>query len=188
MNQDLESSSGEQERLLAVVQGLQKQVSGLQTQVKLSEQRQSRRNLRAASRRAVRHSIMNRNTAMSTNNLMVPLEEEEQDYDDDSSVEEEEVRTFPNNTFSFLLLARYPLVEKAKAQPSVVEADPIVDDQNDESGMTTSERTRQSRSKDWLCLPFWLGVAILVLQVLIYSLVLQYVKDAMYFSIPWNHN
>eukprot|EP00980_Cylindrotheca_fusiformis_P018194 scaffold5889_cov115-Cylindrotheca_fusiformis.AAC.1 len=82
--------------------------------------------------------------------------------EDDDSVFEEE-RTFPDNTFSFLLLVKYPFCERKKAEHEIEieEADRL-------SGKTSS---------DYMCLPFWLALSILVIQLAIYSLALQNAAD-----------
>eukprot|EP00980_Cylindrotheca_fusiformis_P016232 scaffold4825_cov132-Cylindrotheca_fusiformis.AAC.9 len=79
--------------------------------------------------------------------------------DDDSFLDE--VSTFPNNTFSFLLISRYPFCERKTAESEI-------DIDVSQTGKV---------SPDFLCLPFWLALAILVLQVTIYSLALQNTVD-----------
>lgn len=83
------------------------------------------------------------------------------DTDDDDSVFDEE-RTFPDNTFSFFLLTRYPICEKEAS----------------ETGSDSEEaNTARQNSSDYLCLPFWLALSILVVQLTIYSLALQNAVD-----------
>lgn len=82
------------------------------------------------------------------------------DSDDDSVMDEE--RAFPDNTFSFLLLVKYPLCEKK------------ADEGEDE---LEASRHKGKNSPDYLCLPFWLALAVLVIQLTIYSLALQNAAD-----------
>jgi hypothetical protein len=97
------------------------------------------------------------------------------DDDDDDSVFEEE-RAFPDNTFSYLLLVRYPLCDRKKSE-------------NEDAGEGTSRQARQN-SPDFLCLPFWLAAGILVVQITIYTLALNNAANFNYrdniFNFPIN--
>eukprot|EP00980_Cylindrotheca_fusiformis_P018198 scaffold5889_cov115-Cylindrotheca_fusiformis.AAC.5 len=82
--------------------------------------------------------------------------------EDDDSVFEEE-RAFPDNTFSFLLLVKYPFCERKTS-----ENEAVIEETDRLSGKTSS---------DYMCLPFWLALSILVIQLAIYSLALQNAAD-----------
>eukprot|EP00980_Cylindrotheca_fusiformis_P017420 scaffold5418_cov107-Cylindrotheca_fusiformis.AAC.1 len=84
--------------------------------------------------------------------------------DDDSVLEEDS--TFPNNTFSFLLLVKYPFCERKTTE-----------------NVAAIEEADRMSSSDYMCLPFWLALSILVIQLAIYSLALQNVAD---FGNPGN--
>lgn len=73
------------------------------------------------------------------------------------TADDEEILRFPENTFSFLLLARYPFCEKA--HPEYEEG--------------TSTLIKRRKTQDYLCIPFWAAVTVLILQILIYTLALQ---------------
>eukprot|EP00980_Cylindrotheca_fusiformis_P016234 scaffold4825_cov132-Cylindrotheca_fusiformis.AAC.11 len=83
------------------------------------------------------------------------------DVEDDDSVEEQ--RAFPDNTFSFLLIAKYPLCESKKEE--------------DEIDLDSSDHQTGKNSPDYLFLPFLLALAVLVMQLAIYSLALQNATD-----------
>eukprot|EP00526_Cylindrotheca_closterium_P002841 CAMPEP_0113601178 /NCGR_PEP_ID=MMETSP0017_2-20120614/92_1 /TAXON_ID=2856 /ORGANISM="Cylindrotheca closterium" /LENGTH=988 /DNA_ID=CAMNT_0000509457 /DNA_START=15 /DNA_END=2981 /DNA_ORIENTATION=+ /assembly_acc=CAM_ASM_000147 len=89
------------------------------------------------------------------------------DYDSDDE-DHYEVRTFPRNTFSFLLLAKYPLCDRGQSQMQVPWAVWKLSD---------IERRRWQRSRDYLCLPFWFAWSILILQIGIYTLALYNAVD-----------
>lgn len=78
------------------------------------------------------------------------LQENADDGDDES-------QSFPENTFSFLLIARYPLFEKARPEH--------------EEG--TNKLVRKRKTRDYLCIPFWFASGVLILQIFIYTLALE---------------
>ncbi|CAJ1946015.1 unnamed protein product [Cylindrotheca closterium] len=86
------------------------------------------------------------------------------DTNDEYAADENDIRTLPRNTFSFLIIARYPFCEKARP------------DNNDDRTSIVQNR-RKKKHRDYLCIPFWISLGILVLQITIYTLALLNATD-----------
>ena len=71
--------------------------------------------------------------------------------------QDREMESFPENSFSFLLVARYPFCEKA--DPEFVEG--------------TNNPIPKRKSRNYLSIPFWSALVVLTLQVFIYTMALQ---------------
>lgn len=112
-----------------------------------------------ANKEAMRDLEYNRNTKSQKSNIEYG-EQDASPYSGlhDKIVGDNEVRTFPQNTFSFLLLARYPICEKTQAE-------------NDDG--RSNVPIPRKKTRDYLCLPFWCALGVLILQLAIYTLALQ---------------
>lgn len=149
--------------LMTMVEGLKKTVSEMEVEMKKTGKNKSRRTLGSRRDGSKRHNVMSRKSVISTHALMMHVEEEY--IDDDESIDDEDERTFPNNTFSFLLLAKYPLIGKRREEEDETQG---IAGGNEETNTSPSHN-----SPDYMCLSFWLAIAILSLQVTIYTLALQ---------------
>ena len=79
------------------------------------------------------------------------------DTDHEADVGNDDLRTLPRNTFSFLIIARYPFCENARRE-------------NDDRRSII--QIQSSKTRDHLCVPFWCSLGILILQITIYTLAL----------------
>lgn len=85
-----------------------------------------------------------------------------------------EVRAFPQSTFSFYMLAKWPLCGYSAPEDTV--------ECNKERNILRAKQ----RTRDYLCLPFWLATFILFLQVGVYALALYNSIDASDSNNPLN--
>lgn len=74
--------------------------------------------------------------------------------------------TFPETTFSFFLVTRYPICGKPSDEMHSV-------DFSEEISLRTSNTWRKTHERDYLCIPYWGALFVVTAQLGIYTLALQ---------------
>jgi hypothetical protein len=141
------------EPLHIVVADLQEKIMTLEAKFRQCEDQGIRKRSSATSRPSLKSAPM---FASMTSMQMMDLDPKDNEEDDD----EDEIMAFPHSTVSFLLLAKWPLCGRNAP----------------EDGLECSQQGHvlraKHRSRDYLCLPFWLSLGIVVLQAGVYTLAL----------------
>ncbi|CAJ1933014.1 unnamed protein product [Cylindrotheca closterium] len=150
-----------QEPLHILVADLQEKMMTMETRLKRYED-QGLRKRPSTSRPSLKEAPVF-TSMMSMGMDLDPMDEEEDD--------EDEVRAFPHSTVSFLLLAKWPLCGHSPPEDAL------------ECSQQGHVLRAKHRSRDYMCLPFWLSSGIVALQAGIYTLALY---DAIDITNPKN--